>query len=52
MWCLANLFLLLLTVLVQSDVGVGGNSNEISRDDFPKSFVFGAGTSAFQVGRL
>jgi hypothetical protein len=29
--------------------GSAAMSGEISRDDFPKSFVFGAGTSAYQV---
>jgi len=47
MFSLAYLFLVL--ILSQSSLCLGGNSEEISRDDFPKSFVFGAGTSAYQA---
>jgi hypothetical protein len=36
-------------LLVAAAAGWAARSGEISRDDFPKSFVFGAGTSAYQV---
>ncbi|XP_051224220.1 beta-glucosidase 22 [Lolium perenne] len=35
-------------LLVAAAVGSAARSGEISRDDFPRSFVFGASTSAYQ----
>ncbi|XP_047053039.1 beta-glucosidase 10-like isoform X2 [Lolium rigidum] len=35
-------------LLVAAAVGSAATSGEISRDDFPRSFVFGASTSAYQ----
>ncbi|XP_058083753.1 beta-glucosidase 22-like isoform X4 [Magnolia sinica] len=43
----SSLFLLLLSTL--SEVGFSQNTLKLSRDDFPPGFLFGAGTSAFQV---
>ncbi|KAF8401469.1 hypothetical protein HHK36_012408 [Tetracentron sinense] len=42
----SSLFILLLTV---AEMGFGQNTAKFSRDDFPSHFVFGSGTSAYQV---
>ncbi|KAF8401468.1 hypothetical protein HHK36_012407 [Tetracentron sinense] len=47
MWSLSSsLFLLLLTLAA---VGLGQDTAKFSRDDFPSHFVFGSGSSAYQV---
>ncbi|KAF8401466.1 hypothetical protein HHK36_012405 [Tetracentron sinense] len=42
----SSLFLLLLTLAA---VGLGQDTAKFSRDDFPSHFVFGSGSSAYQV---
>ncbi|KAF9606161.1 hypothetical protein IFM89_023254 [Coptis chinensis] len=44
-----SLFLRLLLTLVVAEVGIGQTTPKFSRDDFPSNFVFGAGTSAYQI---
>lgn len=43
------LLLSLVTEIITSHDGHGTAGIGISRDDFPPGFVFGAGTSAYQV---
>lgn len=43
------LLLSLVTEIISSRDGHGAAGIGISRDDFPPGFVFGAGTSAYQV---
>ncbi|KAJ4968503.1 hypothetical protein NE237_015204 [Protea cynaroides] len=46
LWSQSWVVLLLISLTV---VGSAQNSGKYSRDDFPSDFVFGAGTSAYQV---
>lgn len=43
-----QLFSLLLLLLL-SELGLAQISSQLSRDDFPSYFIFGSGTSAYQV---
>ncbi|XXG54093.1 hypothetical protein AAC387_Pa03g2060 [Persea americana] len=45
----SNSYLILFAIVILSLVSLGENTDDFSRDDFPKSFVFGAGTSAYQA---
>ncbi|KAH7517069.1 hypothetical protein FEM48_Zijuj09G0023100 [Ziziphus jujuba var. spinosa] len=47
MWNLSLLQILVITLLAA--IGVCNGTNKYSRDDFPPTFVFGSGTSAYQV---
>lgn len=42
-------YFILFVIVILSLVSLGENTDEFGRDDFPKSFAFGAGTSAYQV---
>jgi hypothetical protein len=46
------ILLTLLILILNSPVGVLSGAYQYSRSDFPADFVFGSGTSAYQVNSL
>jgi hypothetical protein len=47
-----TLLTLLLNLILNSFVGVLSGADQYSRNDFPADFIFGSGTSAYQVSSL